>query len=139
MELERFFAKVGGPDANGCWPWLASRKWGYGCFSLDGGKVQVRAHRYAYEVLVGPIPSGLQIDHLCRNRACCNPDHLEPVTGAVNNLRGEGIAARNARKTHCLNGHEFTSENTYRVKGGRACKPCQLRRDRERKERLGSL
>jgi hypothetical protein len=78
-----------------------------------------------YELLVGPVGADLTLDHLCRNRACVNPDHLEPVTIAVNVLRGESPPARNARKTHCPQGHEYTPDNTYyNQKGWRACATC---------------
>jgi hypothetical protein len=139
-ELERFFAKVGGPDDNGCWPWLAAKKWGYGCFALDGGRIQVRAHRYSYEVLVGPIPDGLTIDHLCRNRGCVNPSHLEPVTMGINVLRGEGPSAKNARATHCSRGHPYDEKNTYRRKdGGRDCRRCMEHHALKRKTRRQSF
>ena len=139
-ELERFFQKVGEEDENGCWPWLAAKKWGYGCFALEGGKVQVRAHRYAYEVLVGPIPEGLTIDHLCRNRGCVNPSHMEPVTMGVNVLRGDGPSARNARVTHCPRGHPYDEENTYRRSdGGRDCRTCLRARDMRRDRRAERL
>lgn len=85
------------------------------------------AHRIAYTEQVGEIPEGLQIDHLCRNRGCVNVEHLEPVTIAVNVMRGVSPHALNARKTHCLNGHEFTEENTYRRKdkNTRDCRTCR--------------
>lgn len=83
-------------------------------------------HRLAYELCVGPIPDGLTIDHLCRNRACVNPGHLEPVTHRENVLRSNNPAAINARKTHCKHGHEFTEENTLVSKNGRnrQCRKC---------------
>ena len=82
----RFWAKV---DRSGsCWLWLAATSHGYGTFQSNGKLV--RAHRYAYELLVGPIPGGLVIDHLCRTTACVNPEHLEPVTQRENLLRGAG-------------------------------------------------
>lgn len=88
---ERFWPKVdksGGPDA--CWPWLAHRAWnGYGEFRLPlkTGKL-VKSHRFSYELLHGPTPAGMDLDHKCRNRWCCNPAHLEPVTRSENSLRG---------------------------------------------------
>ena len=131
----RFWSNVDRQEG-GCWPWLAGQYHnGYGRF-WDGQR-QVRAHRYAYELLVGPIPDGLQIDHLCRVRNCVNPDHLESVTARDNVLRGKGRCAINARKTHCKYGHEFSAENTGHRSDGRArwCRTCQkewMRRYRER-------
>ena len=124
----RFWSKVRFTDT--CWLWTGfahGRGGGYGNFAM-GNKREVQAHRWAYEFCVGPIPEGLQLDHLCRVRLCVLPDHLEPVTGRVNTLRGVGACAVNARKTHCTNGHEFSIENTYRRKeGGRRCRTCQKR------------
>jgi len=127
---ERFWEKVQvGPH---CWLWLAGRDGnGYGKFSPEGRRL-VGAHRFSYELLVGPIPDGLHIDHLCRVPLCVNPAHMEPVTCQVNVLRGIAPTARNARKTHCDHGHEFTPENTRRGESGRRiCRECERRRKRE--------
>lgn len=110
---------------SGCWEWTGTKDRGYGYVAHNGKTTQ--AHRAVYEELVGPIPSGLQIDHLCRNRSCVNPKHLELVTQRVNILRGEGLTAQNARKTHCAKGHEFSTANTYHRKsnGVRECAACR--------------
>lgn len=95
---------------DGCWHWTAALdRDGYGRF-WDGTRKCV-AHRITWELLVGPIPQGLVIDHLCRVRKCVNPEHLEPVKSSVNILRGEGPAARHARQSACKRGHDFTPEN----------------------------
>lgn len=105
---ERFWSKV---DAVGpCWLWTAgTNPLGYGRYNLTwrNGKPQglVLAHRHAWQSLVGPIPEGLVLDHLCRVPACVNPDHLEPVTQAENIRRGYGYSAQCARRVHCPNGH----------------------------------
>lgn len=112
---------VRGPDD--CWEWLRGKSEGYGSFANTNGSD--RAHRISYELLVGPVPEGLELDHLCRNRCCVNPAHLEPVTRRENILRGDGLTANRARKTHCIRGHEFTPENT-RWKGTRRnCRECE--------------
>lgn len=111
---------------NGCWLWTRSTTKGYGKIRLNGAQILV--HRLAYESAVGPIPDGLTIDHLCRVRGCVNPAHLEAITRGENTLRGETISARNAVKTHCVNGHEFTAENTRVADGHRACRACQRAR-----------
>ena len=110
---------------SGCWEWQGHRsRTGYARTSV-GSRKGVEAHRVVYERLRGQIPDGLVLDHLCRVRHCVNPDHLEPVTFAENVLRGEGISAINARKTHCKNGHEFTEANTHRLADGkRVCRAC---------------
>lgn len=130
---ERQFRKwVGEPDDHGCWPWQGTIAGnGYGRFAIRGGSIA--AHRFSYELLVGPVPEGLELDHLCRNRACVNPAHLEPVTHRANTLRGDTLTAANARKTHCIHGHKFTAENTYtQWGGGRGCRACRDRANRER-------
>jgi hypothetical protein len=120
-------------DANDCWVWTRSRTEGYGWMWLNGRGTQV--HRVTYELLVGPIPAGLVIDHLCRVRACCNPAHMEPVTRGENVLRGETITARCAAKTHCPQGHPYDEVNTYRDRnGGRYCRRCQSLRAKARRE-----
>ena len=129
MDTEaRFWPKVdrsGGPDA--CWRWLAAKSGnGYGAFYFRGR--WGLAYRCAYELLVGPIPEGLQIDHLCRVRDCVNPTHLEPVTHRENLLRGEGVAAQHAAKTHCPRGHPYSGVNLYvypAPRGQRECRECR--------------
>lgn len=109
--------------ASGCWLWTASRAQGYG--QLKVGGVRLYAHRYVYEMLIGPIPTGLQIDHLCRIKHCVNPAHLEPVTQRVNLLRGDTIVARQATQTHCKRGHPFDAINTRMCSGHRKCRTCE--------------
>lgn len=101
---------------------------------IDGKRKQ--GHTVAYIEKHGAIPEGMVLDHLCRNRACINPDHLEPVTQRENILRGEGVAAKNAQKTHCKHGHQFTKENTYLYQGKRLCREC--RRLHEKAHRVWS-
>lgn len=109
----------------GCWEWLGHKNdRGWGRF---GGQ---QAHRVAFEIWVGPIPVGLTIDHLCRNRGCVNPDHLEAVSTAINVLRGETITAANLAKTHCPQGHPYDEQNTLAQGGRRYCRECMRERCR---------
>jgi len=113
--------------ATPCWiPNYTTDKGGYVSLRADG-RMQ-KMHRLTYEALVGPIPEGRQLDHLCRVRSCCNPAHLDPVSPRVNTLRGFGVTSANARKTHCIHGHEYTPENTaMRPDGSRKCIECRRR------------
>ena len=130
----RFWAKVNKDGPLGrlgrCWLWTGSTSQGYGLFWFEGQNVL--AHRYVY----GPVPDGLQIDHLCRRRTCVRRTHLQPVTGQINTLRGDTRAAMNAAKTHCLNGHPLSGENLYDSPSDqgrrRRCRLCTRNRDRQR-------
>lgn len=110
---------------SGCWNYtgtLGSN--GYGRYSWAPDLWAT--HRVSYWFHYGDIPDGTEIDHLCRNRACCNPEHLEAVTHAINVYRGESPWGVKKRKTHCVRGHEFTEENTYRTnRGTRSCRACK--------------
>ena len=133
-KAEPLVAKKITTSDRGCWEWTGS------VFYHGYGRIQRRgksyiAHRYVYKLLIGPIPEGLELDHLCRNRACCNPAHLRPVTRRENQLApgSQSVSARNARKTHCKHGHEFSPENTIqRSDGGRRCRECARIRDAQR-------
>lgn len=113
-----------------CWLWNGSKTKGYGDFRFRG--LRVYAHRYAYELLVGPISKGLELDHLCRNPACIRPDHLDPVSHAVNMSRGV-----QAMKTHCIAGHPYSGENlivrpTSKGGMGRHCRACKRANEKRR-------
>lgn len=134
---ERFWSKVNfdgpvppaAPGLGPCWLWTASIAGkGYGQIyagTVDGRLRKAVAHRWAYEALIGPVPDGLVLDHLCRVRLCVNPWHLEPVPNRENLLRGDTIIAANASRTHCPAGHPYDNGNTHFDRAGsRHCRPC---------------
>lgn len=133
-DIPRFFDKV--EITTTCWNWKASKdKCGYGTFGLRG---VIRAHQFSYRLFHGFMSTRkMNIDHLCRNPSCVNPNHLELVTHRENILRGISPAAIAAKRTHCVRGHEYTPENTYIVKnkGDRMCRECSRIRDRKRAPR----
>lgn len=119
---QRFWAKV--EKTEGCWFWLAATPCGYGLIWVDGAYRP--AHRVSYEWVHGPIPDGLELDHLCRNPSCVNPEHLEAVTHQENARRGEGtMGDLYTPKTCCKHGHPYSGENLYLPpRGGRECRAC---------------
>ena len=121
---------VGAPHLGQCWLWTAAlNSRGYGSFA-NGKGGSMPAHRFAYELFVGPIPDGLTIDHLCRIRSCVRPTHLEAVTNLENVMRGESFSVFNSRKTHCLNGHPLTPDAVYEGRRNRACRHCAIDRSK---------
>lgn len=134
---ERFWTKVEKRGSYECWPWLGSLTYkGYGQFMLTRRQM-VPAHRFAYESMIGPIPDDLTIDHLCRNKPCCNPIHMQPVTRGENARRGNlGL-----RRTVCYHGHPMTPENTVywgtnrHGRPDRRCRTCALEKSRRNQSR----
>lgn len=124
--IDTFWSRV--EKTSGCWFWTGSLDaYGYGRFSLNGK--YKKAHALSYELVIGPVPLGLELDHRCRTRHCVNPACLEPVTHAENIRRSEWSPSVNARKTHCKWGHPFDEANTYWWKGNRHCRMCRQMRD----------
>lgn len=117
-----------------CWVWTANPTSLYGAYYCPIEKRQVRAHRYSWEQANGEkIPEGLEVDHLCKTTSCIRPRHLEVVTGHENILRSDGPAAINARRTECVNGHEFSEKNTrISPRGARECRECNRLKQRRR-------
>ena len=136
LEHSAFLDRVMPEPNSGCWFWLgAHTNAGYGVFSWKSKRRY--AHRVSYELKNGPIPLGLEIDHKCRMRGCCNPDHLDAVTHRENILRGESPSAKHAKKTHCPRGHPLIEGNLVKRKNnGRDCKRCHADREKKRVSRM---
>lgn len=133
--LEAFFRRR--IILSSCWGWDGHiDHYGYSGFRWGSrpGRM-IRAHRFSYESFIGPIPEGMEIDHLCRNRWCVNPEHLEAVTHLENVRRG-----LKSQKTHCKRGHPFDEENTYITpRGLRNCRKCRAAAERERQKRIRAV
>ena len=138
---DRFWSKV--TKTESCWIWTGGRSGnGYGLFwtgnyRLNGSPIWMMAHRFPYQDIHGDVADGLELDHLCRVPLCVNPDHLEPVTHAVNMQRSPLMGSYGRNKVQCVHGHPFDDANTYRWSNGhRACRTCHRERERARKKRL---
>lgn len=143
-DLKRFLSKARLDGGVRCWEWTAATSKGYGRFWLGGrrssGGRRALAHRVSYEHFRGPIPAGLELDHLCGVRHCVNPWHLEPVSCRENLLRGDTLAAANASKTHCKSGHPFAGANLYvDPSGGRHCRACDRDGHARRRREVAAL
>jgi len=130
--MEKFWQRV--KKTKTCWNWIGNlNPDGYGLFYIN--KKYILAHRFSYKLFNKTIPKNLEIDHLCKNRNCVNPKHLEAVTHKENVIRGNSFAGINSRKTHCKRGHPFNEENTRFLKNGRECITCkQLTDEKYRKK-----
>lgn len=132
VPIVRFQAKYDIDASTGCWNWTAATS-SHGYSNFWNGAAYESGHKFSYRHHKGEVPKGLHIDHLCRNRVCVNPDHLEAVTQRVNTLRGDTVARHNSVKTHCPRGHEYNETNTHIDRtGARHCRPCGKRRRAER-------
>lgn len=132
FDVSKFWSNCEKGEMHECWPWRGRLYGGYGKYGF--AYRQFLAHRLAFILTHGSIPSGLTLDHLCRNRACINPAHLEPVTLAENVLRGESPPTKNRERTHCLNGHPLSGSNLYfygPMKNWRGCLTCRRKRNAE--------
>ena len=124
--MDRFLSKVEKTDT--CWVWNAARnEFGYGYFF---NKKMVRSHRFSYELHKGKIPEDKEIDHICKNRRCVNPEHLEAVTRRENIRRSDNFISKEMNVTHCPHGHEYNEENTYLNKNKRYCRICRYERNK---------
>ena len=123
-----FDRKISPEPTSGCWLWLgATTKDGYAVFRSQ--RKLIYAHRFSYQKSIGEIPAGCELDHLCRNRMCSNPHHLEAVSHRENCLRGKSPVADCAQKTHCPRGHQYNKQNTrISARGKRYCLACYPRK-----------
>jgi hypothetical protein len=130
----RFWSKVN--KTEGCWLWTAFRNpKGYGRFYVSELRPSEYAHRYSYEIHRGPIPEGMEIDHLCKNTSCIRPDHLEVVTGRVNNSRSNSTSANHAKKTTCPKGHSYSHVSVGKFTC-RRCRVCNTEQAKLRRRKL---
>jgi hypothetical protein len=139
--IERAWNYISPEPMSGCWLWMGVLN-GSGYARIRLGAHLIFVHRLFYEFYKKPIPAGLTVDHICRVRCCVNPAHMDVVTHRENCLRGIAPAAKHAKQTHCIHGHEFTAANTWRRRnGGRLCLKCAVERSRRyyhEKKKLGS-
>lgn len=135
IEEIEFITKRFKISENGCWDWTGNKnRQGYGRVPFRGRVVV--PHRLLHQTIFGEITPGLVSDHICENKSCVNPKHIEPVTSKENIYRGCAPPSINIRKTHCASGHKFTTENTYISRGMRACRTCNMLKERRKRARL---
>jgi hypothetical protein len=130
LRIFLFWTKVIVDLPEKCWLWTGAKdQKGYGNFVTAVGKIK-KAHKFSWVLHFGPIPAGMQVDHKCEATSCCNPFHLQLLTGYKNNEKSNSASAINKRKTHCKYGHEFSDENIIRRNGRRYCITCEKERGR---------